>query len=214
MPVSKNYYKILNVKSSASAGEIKNAYRKIALKYHPDRNPDDTLAAAVFAEAAEAYKILSNAETRRRYNEERYLTAEQEYTRPAETIEKLIQRINELNQQAKDADPFRFNKDALLYSIKQLFPENIELLLNANNNLVTEFLQLVCNAAAYLSSYQTKKLMDFVQPLFKEHVWLQQRLYNILHEHKKAERWEKNKIVLAVVVAIVLCLIIFFVARK
>src|ERR1700759_4775492 len=106
MPVTKNYYKILNVKSSASAGEIKNAYRKLAMKYHPDRNPEDALAAAVFSEAAEAYKILSNAETRRQYNYERTLTAQQEYERPAETIETLIQHIQNINRQVKAADPF------------------------------------------------------------------------------------------------------------
>src|ERR1700755_2435730 len=119
MPVTKNYYKILNVKSSASPGEIKNAYRRLAMKYHPDRNPNDALAEAVFSEAAEAYKILSNTETRRQYNYERTLTAEQEYKRPAETLEALIQRINKINQQVRTADPFRLNKDALLYSIKQ-----------------------------------------------------------------------------------------------
>ncbi|MBV9962063.1 MAG: J domain-containing protein [Parafilimonas sp.] len=214
MPVTKDYYKILNVTSSASPGEIKNAYRKLAMKYHPDRNPGDTLAAAVFSEAAEAYKILSNAETRRQYNYERTLTAEEEYKRPVETIETLIQRIHKINQQAKAADPFRFNKDALLYSIKQLFPGNIELLLKANSELVSEFLQLVCNAANYLSSYQTKKLIVFTQPLFREHAWLQDSLQVTLHRQEKTEHWEKNKIVLAVIVAMLLCAVIFLVARK
>jgi len=53
-----NYYKILNVSSSSTKDELKKAYRKIALKYHPDRNPDDKAAEEKFKEAAEAYKYL------------------------------------------------------------------------------------------------------------------------------------------------------------
>ena len=71
------------------------------MKYHPDRNPDDALAAAIFTDVAEAYKILSDAEARKQYNYERYLTAEQEYKRPVETIETLIQRIQKINKQHK-----------------------------------------------------------------------------------------------------------------
>src|ERR1700745_1944580 len=96
MSAIKDYYRILNVKSSASAGEIKNAYRKLAMKYHPDRNPEDALATAVFADVAEAYNILSDEESRKEYNYKRYLTAKQEYQRPVETIETLVLRINKL----------------------------------------------------------------------------------------------------------------------
>lgn len=213
MPVTKDYYKILNVKPSATQGEIKNAYRRLALKYHPDHNPHDALATAVFSEAAEAYKTLSNAEARKQYNEKRFITAEQEYNRPAETIESLLYRIHEINRQVKISDPFRFNKDALLYSINQLLPENI-LILDSNNAMTTEFLEAVCIAVSYLDVFQTRQLTTVMQPLFENCPWLQQRLAKILIQQQKAERWEKNKFVFAAVVAICLCIIIFLAARK
>ena len=56
----KDYYKILDVAKTASADEIKDAYRKLALKYHPDRNPDNQEAENKFKEAAEAYEVLSD----------------------------------------------------------------------------------------------------------------------------------------------------------
>ena len=62
-------YETLGVSRSASAEEIKSAYRKLAMKYHPDRNPDDPQAEANFKEAAAAYDILSDADKRARYDQ-------------------------------------------------------------------------------------------------------------------------------------------------
>ena len=64
----RDYYEILDVPRTASADEIKKAYRKMALKYHPDKNPDDPSAEGKFKEAAEAYEILSDAEKKQRYD--------------------------------------------------------------------------------------------------------------------------------------------------
>ena len=65
----RDYYEVLGVDKSASAAEIKKAYRKLALKYHPDKNPDDKEAEEKFKEAAEAYEVLSNAEKKSRYDQ-------------------------------------------------------------------------------------------------------------------------------------------------
>jgi hypothetical protein len=214
MAVIKDYYRILNIKSSASSAEIKNAYRKLAMAYHPDRNPNDALAAAVFTDVAEAYKILSDEEARKQYNYKRYLTADQEYDRPAEIIDTLIQRITTINKQVRNTDPFRLNKNALLYAVKQLFPDDIELLLQTNATLLTQFLEMVCNAADYLSSQQTKQLIILLQSLYNKHAWLQQRLTASVTRQRKEERWQKNKIVFAVALAIILCVIIFLAASS
>lgn len=64
----RDYYEILGVEKSASKDELKKAYRKIAIKFHPDKNPDDKDAEEKFKEAAEAYEVLSNDEKRDRYD--------------------------------------------------------------------------------------------------------------------------------------------------
>ena len=65
----KDYYKVLGVERSASQDEIKKAYRKLAVKYHPDKNPDDKVAEEKFKEISEAYQVLGNADTRKKYDE-------------------------------------------------------------------------------------------------------------------------------------------------
>ncbi len=64
----RDYYEVLGVSKNASESEIKKAYRQMALKFHPDKNPDDKEAEEKFKEAAEAYEVLSNAEKRQRYD--------------------------------------------------------------------------------------------------------------------------------------------------
>lgn len=65
----RDYYEVLGVSKNATKDELKKAYRKQALKFHPDKNPGDTEAEAKFKEAAEAYEVLSNDEKRRRYDQ-------------------------------------------------------------------------------------------------------------------------------------------------
>ena len=69
MAEKRDYYEVLGVSKSASAEEIKSAYRKLAMKWHPDRNPDNPEAKEKFQEASEAYEVLSNPEKRQRYDQ-------------------------------------------------------------------------------------------------------------------------------------------------
>jgi molecular chaperone DnaJ len=68
MSEKRDYYEVLGVSKNADEAEIKKAYRKLALKYHPDKNPDDPTAEDKFKEAAEAYEVLSDSNKRAQYD--------------------------------------------------------------------------------------------------------------------------------------------------
>lgn len=68
MGMKRDYYEILGVSKTATAEEIKKSYRKVAMQYHPDRNPGDKSAEEKFKEAAEAYEVLSDADKRAKYD--------------------------------------------------------------------------------------------------------------------------------------------------
>ena len=69
MATKRDYYEVLGVSKGASAEEIKKAYRKLAVQYHPDKNPGDKEAEEKFKEAAEAYSVLSDPEKKARYDQ-------------------------------------------------------------------------------------------------------------------------------------------------
>ncbi len=69
MPTTRDYYEVLGIDKSADAEEIKRAYRRMAMKYHPDRNPGDEEAEAKFKEAAEAYEVLSDDQKKQVYDQ-------------------------------------------------------------------------------------------------------------------------------------------------
>ena len=70
--MAKDYYSILGVEKTASADQIKSAYRKLAKQYHPDLHPDDPVCAEKFKECNEAYSVLGDEDKRRRYDNGEY----------------------------------------------------------------------------------------------------------------------------------------------
>src|ERR671929_1527062 len=75
MAQNKDFYAVLGVSASASQDEIKKQYRKLAARYHPDKNPNDAKAADRFKEISEAYQVLGDADRRKQYDQMRQLGA-------------------------------------------------------------------------------------------------------------------------------------------
>ena len=68
MASKRDYYDVLEVSRNATGDEIRNAYRKLALNHHPDRNPGNEESEKLFREAAEAYEVLSDGDKKQRYD--------------------------------------------------------------------------------------------------------------------------------------------------
>src|SRR4051794_22079906 len=82
----KDHYRTLGIKPSASIAEIKKAYRALAFKYHPDKNPGDELSATQFREIQQAYETLSSAGKRSEYDDDRWVSGLGSKTRTQETV--------------------------------------------------------------------------------------------------------------------------------
>jgi curved DNA-binding protein CbpA len=111
----KDYYKILGVKPSASQQEIKKAYRALAFKYHPDKNPENSLSEAHFKELQEAYSVLSVPHKREAYDDERWLSGMGSKTQYQEAVtpEWLRKVAIELNTSLATMDTHRISQGAL-----------------------------------------------------------------------------------------------------
>jgi hypothetical protein len=111
----KDYYKILGVKPSATGAEIKTAYRALAFKYHPDKNPENSLSEAHFKEIQEAYSTLSNPGKRRAYDDERWLSGMGSKTKYQEAVTPawLVTICKQLSTSLVIMDTHRMSQKAL-----------------------------------------------------------------------------------------------------
>ncbi|HET7179029.1 MAG TPA: DnaJ domain-containing protein, partial [Chryseosolibacter sp.] len=96
MSAKRDYYEILGVEKNATAEEIKKAYRKVAIKYHPDKNPGDKEAEEKFKEAAEAYEVLSSAEKKAQYDRYGHARAGGGYGGHAMNMEDIFSQFGDI----------------------------------------------------------------------------------------------------------------------
>src|ERR1700733_8901244 len=132
----KDYYKILGVKPSASLQEIKKAYRTLAFKYHPDKNPENILAEAHFKELQEAYATLSVTNKRVAYDDERWLSGIGSKTNYQEAVTPawLLNICIELNSSLATMDTHRISQRALqAYILLILTDAHLGVLLQHND---------------------------------------------------------------------------------
>ena len=111
----KDYYKILGVRPSATSAEIKTAYRALAFKYHPDKNPENSLSEAHFKEIQEAYATRSTPGTRRTYDDERWLSGMGSKTKYQEAVTPtwLVTICKQLSASLATMDTHRMSQKAL-----------------------------------------------------------------------------------------------------
>ncbi len=114
----KDYYRILNIPSSATTEDVRKAFRKLAQEYHPDKNNSDPKAAEKFSDIQEAYRVLSAPKTRAEYNYARYTqNPKRSMKHPAYTPEDILLVSTKLAKEIALADPYRVDHDLLYYQL-------------------------------------------------------------------------------------------------
>ncbi|MGI8951715.1 MAG: DnaJ domain-containing protein [Chitinophagaceae bacterium] len=217
---SKDYYQILNVSMAASATEIKKAYRKLAFKYHPDKNNKDVLAEAVFKEINEAYEVLSNEKKRDEYNIQK-LYKRSNYSQQKKsafeniTPQIILQQAVHLRQLISTIDRFRINQDALYFKLTQvLSDENIQSVQIINNTFLSKKIideLLICCRPLHFAYLQLlfvplKKLAG----LNNEAVYV---ITNFYQQKKSEQFWEKYKLIIAIAATLIFCFLIYIIFK-
>lgn len=212
---SKDYYRILGVRSAASPEEIKKSYRRLAIKYHPDKNPGDILAEATFKEIAEAYDVLSDDRKRESYHYKHFYTHDYKHPEPEATPQSILNDTIQLKKLVEKADVFRLNQDALFFQLQQILTEdNLLLLQNENKTSInSQTLEAVLFISKPLNYNFVEEIEDKLMFLADDDTYLENKVNNFLNQQRRKDKWSRYKTVVAIAVAIILCFMIFLISR-
>ena len=213
----KDHYKTLGVSNSATPAEIKKAYRALAVKYHPDKNPDNTLAEAAFKEIQEAYSILSNPEKRAIYDDERWLLGMGTKTRYTEAVTPgwLLRVSKELNESLSKMDTYRMSQRALKeYILLILSDAHLGVLLqhddkDTNAAIIYELLK----AGKKLEVQYLREIDERLVTLAATNKDLQQTISEYMESRMRKARQERLQPYFIMLITVLLCVLMYFYGR-
>lgn len=214
--IPKDYYKILDVKPTAEASAIKRNYRKLAMRYHPDKNQGDALAAEVFSDIAEAYGVLSDPEQRRAYNEKRFSIFDTgRYYAPVITQTSITANINKLQQTIESLDPYRLNRDALYVSICRIVSDDvIDFLKQAQDKTFKRlFIERILQNSKLLTLQYIDKLNPALFDIAGDDEAARKSIEAFIQTARRNNAWNRYKVGVVIIIALVLCLLVFLLGR-
>jgi DnaJ-domain-containing protein 1 len=192
----KDYYRTLEVRPSATGEEIKKSFRRLALLHHPDHNADNPFAEGHFREIKEAYNILGNDKSRKKYDDERWLAGTTTHAKHTTrtTPAWLLNETARLRRHMEKIDTYRMNHPALQQYILLLLadePMNVMHVQNdykANARVVEDILAATKPLRLDLMEPIKERLMQ----LAGKEKWLQQMIETAWMERVNAAAWEKR----------------------
>ena len=208
----KNYYQLLHVTPQATAQEIKAAYRKLAFKYHPDRNKGDALTEAVLKEINEAYSVLSNTEKRKFYNASIAVNNHYHKRQAPVTAQTILQNAVKLKQFVEQSNAFTINQDMVSHKVQTLLSDhhlNI-LLLENNTKLIHQIIQQVLISLQPLPSKSIQSFLIPLQKLAAEDKVMLKEIQGFYQQKKEEAFWQRYKILVVLIIALLLCLLMYF----
>jgi curved DNA-binding protein CbpA len=210
----KDYYKILGVPPSASQQEIKKAYRALAFKYHPDKNPESSLAEAQFKEIQEAYSTLSDTYKRGKYDDERWLMGMGNNTqyREAVTPAWLLSICRQLNASLAVMDTHRMSQRALqAYILLIVTDAHIGVLQqSADNNITDTIILELMNATEKLQLQYLYEINQRLLILAGEDRKMVAVINKNAQERTRQELREKLFPYIVILITIILCIFMYF----
>lgn len=211
---AKDYYKILEINSSASQDEIKKSYRRLALKHHPDKNHNDKTSELRFKELQEAYYVLSNEKRRQQYNHNKYDEKHglNKKSQPeAVTPQHVLERATKLRKKVVVMDPHRVDRDKLYNEIQQVLSnKNVSILRSANDqNLIRLFINEVLNTTSLLQFMQIKQITLQLTNLAINDAEMLRSIDSFKKQQQLNDYWTRYHLIVALLVAALFCYFIY-----
>lgn len=214
---ARNYFEILQVEPSASTAEIKKAYRRLALQYHPDKHPNDPGASVQFAAIKEAYEVLTNPAKKEHYLQQRWYqqSTGNRKSRPATDPVNFLKQAIELEKYVSALDVFRMDKSGLeQYILEWLSKDEIQKLHSFRDpETIHEAIRILLRATKALPASHTAKIMERLHLLAGEN----QRANEIIRQHRELaqRKYQREKYGLLVIslITFLLCLLIWLGSR-
>ncbi len=212
----KDYYSILHIPSSASMEEVKKAFRKLALLYHPDKNPDTRFANAKFAEIQEAYAVLGDRKKRTEYNDSRYFQSAGVSQQPlAGSAEDILGETFKLRNKVAGMDPFRIDRDQLFFDVSRILSDhNIHLLSDSSfTDTHKKIIHYLTESFQHLSFDHAKEMVGKLQKVHPEETVSQIELNEFLFHARVQHYWNRYQFLIALIVSVFVCLFIYLSSR-
>jgi curved DNA-binding protein CbpA len=212
----KDYYQILQIEPHSTLAEIKQAFRRLAMIYHPDKNPNDKYAEVQFNEIKEAYEILTNPVRKETYLQQRWYNQSIGKRRTAEAVTpvSILKLVLELEQYVSRLDVHRMNKEGLSNYIDELLSmETIETLTQFHEAEINR--QIITSTLSAMRSLPMKflgKVPGRLEILADDQTSLF-RIKSFLKNRKKVFLWDRYKVAVIILFTVVICLVIYFTSR-
>lgn len=212
MKFEKDYYRILEVSPLADAAAIKKAYRQLAHRYHPDKNPDSGLSEQSFREIKEAYEVLGQQSLRAHYDEWRWLTG-RAYRRQKQmpTATWLIAQAKDLAVQVSQLEPYQIEQPLLWDYLNFLLSDaHVAVLAAATAEEREQFLEWLCQALPRLSPAYLPAVVEKAISICSEDAGCRWQLVRLQRKWKQEEQWRRIKPMVLLAAVLVLVLFMYF----
>ena len=213
----KDYYGILELEPSATQQEIKKAFRKLALRYHPDKNNNDPYSTIQFSEIKEAYEVLTNPAKKEYYLQQRWYNQSigKRKTQGVITPVTVLKQSLELEKYVSTLDAFRMDKEGLRqYILGLLSDQTIEELAKFNEpETIQQIVLAILKSMTSLPFTFTESIIAQLGKLCGTDITLQQKLTSFFEKNKRKNQREKYSLLAIIIATVILCLLIFVAGR-
>ncbi|MBI5856644.1 MAG: J domain-containing protein [Sphingobacteriales bacterium] len=212
----KDYYAILQVEPSATSSEIKKAYRKLALQFHPDKNNADPYANARFTEIKEAYEILINPKKKEYYLQQRWYQQSigNRKTQQLITPVNVLKQVLELDRHVANLDIHRMDKQGLCdYLLEIISDSSIEKLKTFNEpEIINQVILIILKICGILKPRQVEKVATQLKKLSGDDMTT---LYieTTKTRYQKQQNLNKLQPYFIALATIIICLLIWLLSR-